>query len=217
MSGDASTPRYNAGMCSALTRWLALFAVATLLACGGSGPRMDKLADDAVILAFGDSLTFGTGAAKEDSYPAQLERSIKRKVVNAGVPGETSAAGLERLGEVLEEVKPALLILCHGGNDFLRKMDDAKAASNVRAMIAMAREKDIAVVLLATPKPTLPPSVPPFYRQIAEEAGVAFEEGVVKSVLLDRDLKSDLVHPNAEGYRRIARALEKTLRRSGAV
>lgn len=198
-------------------RLLSLVLCAALLACGGSSPRMDKLADDAVILAFGDSLTYGTGAARQDSYPAQLERGIKRRVVNAGVPGETSSAGLERLGEVLEEVKPSLLILCHGGNDFLRKMDESRAAGNVRAMIAMAREKDIAVVLLATPKPTLPPSVPPFYRRVAEEAGVGFEEAVVKEVLLDRDLKSDLVHPNAEGYRRIAKALEKLLRRSGAV
>lgn len=205
------------GMRLRFTRLLPLLLMAALAACGGSSPRMERLADDAVILAFGDSLTYGTGAAKEDSYPAQLERGIKRQVVNAGVPGETSAAGLERLGEVLDEVKPALLILCHGGNDFLRKMDEARAASNVRAMIAMAREKDIAVVLLATPKPTLPPSVPPFYRHIAEETGVGFEEAVVKDVLLDRDLKSDLVHPNAEGYRRIARALEKMLRRSGAV
>jgi lysophospholipase L1-like esterase len=199
------------------SRLVLLFLCAALAACGGSTPRMDKLADDAVVLAFGDSLTYGTGAAREDSYPAQLERGIKRKVVNAGVPGETSAAGLERLGDVLEEVKPALLILCHGGNDFLRKMDEAGAASNVRAMIAMARQKDIAVVLLATPKPTLPPSVPAFYRQIAEETGVGFEEAVVKKVLLDRDLKSDLVHPNAEGYRLIAGSLEKMLRRSGAL
>ena len=198
-------------------RLLSLVLAAALAACGGSGPPMDKLADDAVVLAFGDSLTYGTGAAREESYPAQLERGIRRKVVNAGVPGETSAAGLERLAEVLDEVKPAMLILCHGGNDFLRKMDEARAASNVRAMIAMARDKQIAVVLLATPKPTLPPSVPAFYRQIAEEAGVPFEEAVVKKVLTDRDLKSDLVHPNAEGYRLIARTLEKMLRRSGAV
>jgi acyl-CoA thioesterase I len=198
-------------------RFLAFMLALALCACGGSAPSANRLADDAVILAFGDSLTYGTGAAPEESYPAQLERGIQRKVVNAGVPGETSAAGLERLAEALDEVKPGLLILCHGGNDFLRRMDEAAAASNVRAMIAMAREKDIPVILLATPKPTLPPSVPAFYRQIAEETGVAFEEAVVKSVLTDRDLKADLVHPNAEGYRRIARAVEKMLRRSGAV
>jgi acyl-CoA thioesterase I len=195
----------------------ALFLLAALVACGGSSPRLEKLPDDAVLLAFGDSLTYGTGAAREDSYPAQLERGIRRKVVNAGVPGETSAAGLERLADVLEEVKPALLILCHGGNDFLRRMDEAGAARNLRAMIALARDKDIPVVLLATPKPTLPPSVPAFYREIARETGTGFEEAVMKTVLSDRALKADLVHPNAQGYRAIATALEKLLRRSGAL
>lgn len=200
-----------------MPRFLSLLLLSALLACGGSSTRMDKLADDAVVLAFGDSLTYGTGAAREESYPAQLERGIKRKVVNAGVPGEVSAAGLERLAGVLEEVKPALVIVCHGGNDFLRKMDEASAARNVRAMIALAQERGIAVVLLATPKPTLPPSVPPFYREIATQTGAGFEEAVVKAVLTDRALKSDLAHPNAEGYRKIAAALEKLLRRSGAL
>ena len=90
-----------------------------------------------------------------------LERSVGTiKVVNAGVPGETSAQGLARLPGVLDEVKPKLLLLCHGGNDFLRRMDESQARANIRSMIALARDRGIAVVLLATPKPSLPPSVP---------------------------------------------------------
>lgn len=197
--------------------FLSLLAALLLGACGGSAAKLDKLPADAVILAFGDSLTFGTGAAKDESYPAQLERGIQRKVVNAGVPGEISAAGLERLPGLLDEVQPSLLILCHGGNDFLQKIDDARAAENVRSMIRLALSRNIPVVLLATPKPTLPPSVPIFYREIAAEMSVDFEEGVMKTVLSDRALKSDLIHPNAQGYRAIASALEKRLRRSGAL
>ena len=170
-----------------------------------------------MILAFGDSLTHGTGAAPGDSYPAQLQALVGRKVVNAGVPGEISAAGLERLPAVLDEVQPAMLLLCHGGNDFLRKMDDASAAENVRAMVRLARERNIQVVLLATPKPTLPPSVPAFYREIAAEARIPLLESAMKEVLSSRDLKSDFVHPNAKGYREIAQAVEKALRKSGAL
>ena len=169
------------------------------------------------MLAFGDSLTFGTGANPSDSYPAALERAIKRKVVNAGVPGETSAQGRQRLAEVLEAVKPRLLILCHGGNDFLRRLDEAGAAENVRAMIRMARERGVGVVLIATPKPGLPPSIPVFYGEIAAEQRVPFEEGVIRTVLLDNRLKSDMVHPNGEGYARIAGAVEKVLRKAGAI
>lgn len=195
-----------------------LFLLAALLAaCGGARHKLERLDSSAVVLAFGDSLTFGTGADSTESYPAVLARAIGRKVVNAGVPGETSAQGAERLPAVLDEVKPQLLILCHGGNDFLRRLDDAGAARNVRSMIRVARERGIAVVLLATPKPGLPPSIPVFYAEIATELGVPFEEGVIRTVLFDNSLKSDMVHPNGRGYAEIAEAVEKVLKKSGAI
>ena len=194
-----------------------LIAAAFLAGCGGSKTKLERLDSGAVILAFGDSLTFGTGAGPSEAYPAVLERSIGRKVVNAGVPGETSGQGLERLPEVLDEVKPRLLILCHGGNDFLQRLDDAKAASNVRAMIRLARSKGIPVLLLATPKPGLPPSIPKFYGELAAELAVPFEEAVIRTVLFDNSLKSDMVHPNGAGYARIAVAVEKVLKKAGAI
>ena len=199
-------------------RIAALLLVAAFAAgCGGPKAKLDKLDGSAVVLAFGDSLTFGTGATPAEAYPAVLERRIGRKVVNAGVPGETSGQGLERLPEVLDEVKPRLLILCHGGNDFLRRLDDARAAENVREMIRLARARGIPTVLLATPKPGLPPSIPAFYGEIAAELGVPFEEAVVRAVLFDAGLKSDMVHPNGAGYARIAEAVEKVLKKAGAI
>ena len=107
-----------------------------------SGAGLPLLAKDAVILAFGDSLTFGTGAAPGESYPAVLERLVGRRVVNEGIPGEITGEGLERLPEVLRREKPALLILCHGANDLLRFLDKRRAAANLRAMIRLAREKE---------------------------------------------------------------------------
>ena len=194
------------------------FLLAAFLAAGcGARHKIEKLDSGATVLAFGDSLTFGTGATPAESYPAVLERSIGRKVVNAGVPGETSAQGLERLPATLDEVKPKLMLLCHGGNDFLRRLDDAQAAANVRAMIQLARERGIPVVLIATPKPGLPPSVPAFYGEIAAELKVPYDQGVLRSVLLDNALKSDMVHPNAAGYARIAAAVEKILKAAGAI
>ena len=198
-------------------RIFASVVIALGVAACGSSAKLDKLDAKAVVLAFGDSLTFGTGADPAESYPAVLERSIERKVVNAGVPGETSAEGLARLPGVLDEVQPKLLILCHGGNDFLRKLDEAKAAANVRAMIRLARDKGVPVVLLATPKPGIPPSVPAFYAEIAAESRIPFEDGVIRTVVLDNRLKSDLVHPNAQGYAAIAAALQKVLQKAGAL
>ena len=201
-----------------MNRICVLLLVALLAAaCGGSKARLDKLDRGAVVLAFGDSLTFGTGAGRNESYPAALERSTGLKVVNAGVPGEVSAEGLERLPEAIDEVRPKLLILCHGGNDFLRKLDEAQAADNIRSMIRLARAKGVPIVLLATPKPGLPPYVPKFYGEIAAELGVPFEEDVVKTVLTNTSLKSDMAHPNGKGYAEIAAAVEKVLKKSGAL
>lgn len=201
-----------------LLRTCCLLLLAFALAgCGGSSPKLSRLPADAVVLAFGDSLTFGTGAQPEASYPAALEKLIGRKVWSAGVPGEVSAAGLARLSSALDYYQPRLLILCHGGNDFLRKLGDAQAAENLRAMIRLARQRGIEVVLVAVPKPGLFPSPPDFYAGIAKEFGLPYEDAALKSILRDNELKSDIAHPNAKGYARLAEAIAALLKKSGAV
>lgn len=199
-----------------IRRLAALLLPALLTACGGGLPKLSPLPADAVVLAFGDSLTYGTGAEPQESYPARLEVLIGRKVVAAGVPGEVSAAGLARLPEALEETRPQLVILCEGGNDFLRKLDDAQAANNIRAMVRAAIAHGAQVVLIGVPKPGLLPSPPEFYRDIAKEFRVPYEGGALKTILTDNELKSDLAHPNAKGYARLAEAVTALLKKSGA-
>jgi len=199
--------------------FLLVAAVAwTLLAgCGERVPPLPRLDGNAVVLAFGDSLTYGTGASTPESYPAVLERLIGRKVVAAGVPGEVSATGLERLSEALEQTQPKLLILCHGGNDFLRKLPETQAAANVRAMVKLARDKGVEVVLVGVPKLGLTGSPAGFYAEIAQEFRIPYDGDVLKTVLTDNALKSDWVHPNAKGYARIAASLAELLKRAKAI
>jgi len=196
---------------------LAAIAALLLAACGPSVPKLPRLDASAVILAFGDSLTFGTGARPNEAYPAALGRLVARKVVAAGVPGELSEQGLARLPGVLEEVQPQLLILCHGGNDFLRKMDEGRARANVKAMIELAREQGVAVMLIATPKPGFGASKVKFYEELGHEFAIPVENEVLADVLTTNRLKSDLVHPNAAGYAEIAQAVAKVLKKAGAV
>lgn len=196
-----------------------LVAIALLLlftACSKT-PQLTKLPNDAVILAFGDSLTFGTGATPATSYPAVLEKLIGRRVVAAGVPGEVSAEGLERLPDVLDEEQPTLLILCHGGNDLLRQTGEAKAEANLRAMIALAKAKGIQVLMIAVPKPGLTLSSPAYYEKIAQELKLPIEIGVLRSILTSPSLKSDQVHPNAAGYRKMAEAIAELLKAAKAI
>jgi lysophospholipase L1-like esterase len=198
--------------------WAALLlALALLAACGTKTPPLPSLAADAVVLAFGDSITFGTGAGESQSYPAVLQGLIGRKVYAAGVPGEVSAAGLARLPAAIEYYKPQLLILCHGGNDFLRKLGRKQTAENIRAMVRAARDQGLAVMLIAVPEPGLMPSPPDFYQDIAKEFGIPYEDQALAKILRDNELKSDLIHPNARGYARLAQAVAEVLKKSGAI
>ncbi|OGA13171.1 MAG: arylesterase [Betaproteobacteria bacterium RIFCSPLOWO2_02_FULL_65_20] len=194
-----------------------LAALVLLAACGAETPALPRLAPDAVVLAFGDSLTFGTGASEGQSYPAVLEGLIGRKVHGAGVPGEVSAAGLARLPSALDYYQPQLLILCSGGNDFLRKLGKQQAAANIRAMVRVARDRGVAVMLIAVPEPGLFASPPDFYQDIAKELGIPYEGDALAKILRDNELKSDLIHPNAKGYALLAQAVAGVLKQSGAI
>ncbi|HYY61548.1 MAG TPA: arylesterase [Burkholderiales bacterium] len=191
--------------------------MALVIAACGERTRLEHLPREAVVLAFGDSLTYGTGAAEAESYPAQLESLIGRRVVRAGVPGEVTAQALERLPAALDEHAPRLLVLCIGGNDFLRRLGKAQAERNVRAMIELARRRGVDVLLIGTPEPGLFPSPPGFYGAVAKELHVPYEGDVITQVLKDERLRSDPIHPNAAGYRIIAERVAAALKKSGAL
>jgi lysophospholipase L1-like esterase len=204
----------------AAARWwpaAALLALVLVTACGKSTPQLPRLGANDTVLAFGDSLTYGTGAREEQSYPAVLQGLIARHVVRAGFPGEVTEQGVQRLPELLDQHQPRLLLLCMGGNDMLQKLDPAAIEANLRTMVRMARERGVAVVLIAVPKAELFGGVAEVYPKLAVEFGIPLENQVLKDVLYDRAYKSDQIHPNAEGYRKVAEAVAKLLHRAGAV
>lgn len=198
-------------------RVMVWFLCGLLLWGCSSTPLLQPLPSDAVVLAFGDSLTAGTGTTPETSYPAVLSRLIGRTVVNAGIPGEVTSAGLARLPDTLDREKPALVLLCLGGNDFLQRLDQAQAEQNLRSMVHMLRERRIAVVLIGVPRLGFGVDVPEWYAVLAKEARVPYEGKLLKRILADRSLKSDLIHPNAAGYQQFAEGLAEVLKKNGAL
>lgn len=171
------------------------------------------LSKEAVILAFGDSLTYGTGAEKGESYPERLEERIGRRVINAGVPGELSGEGLKRLSPLLERHRPDLLLLCHGGNDILKKTEEAILRKNLEGMVRLALSRKIDVVLIAMPQFSLLRLAPhPVYGEIAKAHALAIENDILSELLGDARYKSDQIHPNGAGYEKMAEAIEKIVR-----
>jgi lysophospholipase L1-like esterase len=215
-AGAAADMRAS-GRTQAAQTLAALLLVLACAACTERGATLPKLARDDVILAFGDSLTAGVGAAEHESYPAVLGGLIGHDVVRSGVPGELTAQALQRLPEAIEEHRPKLVIVCIGGNDMLRRLSLSDARANVRAMLKTLKDRDIAAVLIGVPQPALLSSPPAFYAELAAEFAIPYEGEILKTVLFTADLKADPVHPNAGGYRRIAEALAVLLRKSGAL
>ena len=196
---------------------LLIVALGALTGCGDKVPPLPSVGAGDVILAFGDSLTYGTGAAAEESYPQVLAQMIGREVVGAGVPGETTIGGLARLPDLLEELRPKIMLLCLGGNHMLRKVDPAVTERNLRAMIDMAKQRGVAVVLIGVPRPGLFSGNAPIYETLAGEYDLPIEDSILKDVLYDNEFKSDPIHPNAKGYRKMAEAIAELLRGAGAL
>lgn len=195
---------------------LAMASIA-LLACGRTQPNLAPIPGNGIILAFGDSVTHGVGAPAGSRYPDVLETLTGRRVVNAGVSGEVTSEGLARLPKVLDEHRPDLLILCEGGNDLLREVEAAQIEENLREMVRLARNRGIPVLLVGVPEPALLLSSAGLYEEVADDFDLAYEGEALADILSKRSLKSDPIHPNAEGYRHLAEAIHGVLESTGAV
>ncbi len=191
-----------------------IISVLFLSAC--SKVDVEPLGRKDTIVAFGDSLTFGYGASIESSYPNQLSRIIRMKVVNAGVNGNTTKDGLDRIDQILEEHNPKLILLGLGGNDMLRKVAEQNIINNLSALIQKIKSKNIQVVLLPTPKPSLLGAVgylsdADFYKDLAKKENVLLIDNIYSKYLSSGEYKSDLIHLNQKGYSMVAKDIAEFL------
>ncbi|QFU06703.1 Arylesterase precursor (plasmid) [Pseudoalteromonas sp. THAF3] len=158
------------------------------------------------ILAFGDSLTVSVGA-KSSTYPQQLAQLTGLEVIASGVSGEQTAQGLERFKRALDTHQVQAVVLLEGGNDFLRNQDSGQTKANLGAMITHAQSKGIAVILVAVPTKSLFLSDAPLYQQLSEQYQVVLVADILSELLGDNRFKSDAIHLNDQGYRRLALAI----------
>ena len=164
------------------------------------------------ILAFGDSITYGYRVDKAHNYPSQLSVLLNAEVINAGISGEETRAGLQRLPALLEKYKPQILLLCEGGNDILRRRSMITTKENLAAMIRIAKAKKIHVILIGVPSIEIVRfRTDTIYYELASEFNIPLEDSALKDILSDDTLKIDNVHPNEAGYKILSNKIANLL------
>lgn len=200
-----------------LPAMLLLLICASLLLTACDRKSLNLIPRNGVILAFGDSLTEGRGVSTSQSYPTVLAQLSGRRVVNAGVSGETTTDGLARLPDLLDDVRPQLVVLMHGGNDILRNLDMTQAQRNLAGMIKLIRARGIELMLIGVPEKRLFSDSAPIYQALADEYKLVFIDDLIGGLMRSPSKKSDAVHFNEAGYRDIAQAVFDRLRGAGAL
>lgn len=204
-----------------LNKILKISLILTAITIMGCSKKVEidvkTLGKEDTILAFGDSLTFGMGAKANESYPEQLSNITGYHVVNGGLNGDTANGALPRLKREIEESQPKLVILALGGNDMLKKQDE-KLEENLTTLIKYIKEKDIQVVMLATPQPNVFSHMigtlkdASLYSNVAQNTQTFLIEDVYSNYLSQKKYKSDLIHLNADGYNLVAQDIAKELK-----
>ena len=196
--------------------WIIFSACGTSTAEQQNNQRANKKppaqiqSDRPKIVAFGDSLTAGFGLAEKESYPYLLQERLKAdgynyEVVNAGISGDTSLGGLERVDWVLEQDNVKILVLELGANDLLRGLPVARMKENLETIIKKAQAKNVQVLLCGM---LAPPTMGAQYQRefvavfpdLASKYKTAFMPFILENIALDPKLnQGDGIHPNAEG------------------
>jgi len=191
-----------------------LLVLLALTAC--APPKADALGPGARVLALGDSLTYGTGATSETSYPTLLAGLTKWDIVNAGVPGDTAQQGCTRLPVLLDEHSPQLILVFLGGNDILRRNSPQAMAASLAVCANVAREAKVPMVLFAVPRFDLTGFTDsPIFADVAKTSQVALLTPQFGKLLGNDALRADAVHLNRDGYRALAGNVAEELRRLG--
>jgi len=164
------------------------------------------------IICFGDSLTYGTGAGKEMDYPSQLSKMIGTPVINAGVPGDTTARALQRLERDVLSKSPDLVLITLGGNDLKNGVAKDRAFQNLRIIIESIQNTGARVILGGIKFPIRDRGFGRAYQELSEETGAVLITNIFDGIMGNRKLMSDPIHPNDEGYQIIAERFHEAMR-----
>ena len=176
--------------------------------CGGSEP---VILSGENIICFGDSLTYGTGAARNKSYPAQLSEMTGLPIINAGIPGNTTSDGLERLETDVLERSPRIVLITLGGNDLKNGVRKDVAYKNLKAIIEAIQAEGGLVILGGVKFILLDKGYGEMYKKLAKETDIILIQNVLSGLVGKDKYMSDPIHPNADGYEIMARRFHEAI------
>jgi len=170
------------------------------------------------IVLFGDSIIAGYGLAEQETLAVQLEAYLEStqhdiKVINAGVSGDTTSAGLTRIAWTLQRTKPDIVLLALGANDVLRGLPPATTAQNLDAMLEILQNNDIKVILSRVDAPanlgkTYAQELKTAYETLATSYEVPLYPFLLQDIFNQPKLMlPDGIHPSAAGIKAITKPL----------
>jgi acyl-CoA thioesterase-1 len=162
------------------------------------------------IICFGDSLTYGTGAVKGMDYPSQLSRLTGIEIVNAGVPGDTTATALNRIDEIIG-MNPRIVLITLGGNDLKNRVKKEMVFKNFEKLINIIQDNGALVILGGIDVPFWGRGFNKVYVELSEKTGSVLIQNIFKDILGEPRMMSDTIHPNSQGYTIMANHFYKAL------
>ena len=181
--------------------------------------------NDSTILIIGDSLSAGLGVAYDQAWPSLLQNRLKKEgyliqVLNAGISGDTTSGGVQRLPKLLDKHTPEIVVIELGGNDGLRGTSIKLIENNLRLMIELALNYDAKILLAGM---QLPPNYGNVYAtsfqnifpQLAIEYNIGLVERLIQRMMDDAWeqslMQSDGIHPNVEGHIQLEKIIWNSL------
>ena len=145
-------------------------------------------------------------------YPSQLSKMIGKTVINAGVPGDTTASAMQRLERDVLFKAPDLVLITLGGNDLKNGVAKDRAFDNLRIIVNSIQNSGARVIIGGLRFPIRDRGFGRAYQKLADDTGAALIPNILEGIMGNRKLMSDPIHPNAEGYKIIAERFYEVMR-----
>jgi lysophospholipase L1-like esterase len=180
-----------------------------LAACAPEPANRDSRGSEIIFL--GDSLTAGVGASAGNDLPSRVSAALKVPIVNAGVPGDTTAYALARLDRDVLSRNPRLVVVTLGGNDFLQRRPLKETFRDLDEIVRRIQEKGAMVVVAGVRSGLFGSPAQAEYRALARRRRAALIPDLLDGVFGHPSLMSDGVHPNDAGYAVVAERVRRVV------